>query len=51
MLSLLAETAAARPLLCLVDDAQWLDDASAQMLGFVGALAEATDTHDPDRRM
>ncbi|HEX4532322.1 MAG TPA: AAA family ATPase [Acidimicrobiia bacterium] len=34
-LSLLALAAAGRPLLCLVDDAQWLDTVSGQIVGFV----------------
>jgi DNA-binding CsgD family transcriptional regulator len=33
-LGLLSEVAAERPLLCVVDDEQWLDRASAQALGF-----------------
>jgi DNA-binding CsgD family transcriptional regulator len=34
-LGLLAQTAQQRPLVCVVDDQQWLDRASAQVLGFV----------------
>jgi len=34
VLSLLAEVAGERPLICVVDDQQWLDHASAQALGF-----------------
>ena len=56
-LTLLAEVAEDRPLLCLIDDAQWLDIASAQMILFVGrrVLAErialvcaARTVGDPD---
>jgi len=36
VLSLLAAFAVARPLVCLIDDAQWLDEASSQVIGFVG---------------
>jgi len=35
LLNLLSATAEERPLLCLVDDAQWLDAASVEALGFV----------------
>ena len=34
-LSLLADAAGKQPLLCVIDDAQWLDRASAQAMGFV----------------
>jgi DNA-binding CsgD family transcriptional regulator len=34
-LGLLSDAAEQQPLLCVVDDAQWLDDASAQVLAFV----------------
>jgi DNA-binding CsgD family transcriptional regulator len=35
VLSLLSEVAEQQPLLCVIDDAQWLDRASAQALAFV----------------
>ena len=40
-LSLLSHVAEDRPLLCLVDDAHWLDRASAQALGFVARRLQA----------
>ena len=40
-LSLLSEIAAEQPLICVVDDEQWLDRASAQALGFVARRLEA----------
>jgi DNA-binding CsgD family transcriptional regulator len=44
VLSLLSDLAEERPLLCLVDDAQWLDRASAQVLGFVARRLSADST-------
>jgi DNA-binding CsgD family transcriptional regulator len=40
-LGLLSEVAEDRPLVCLVDDAQWLDHASTQVLAFVARRVEA----------
>jgi DNA-binding CsgD family transcriptional regulator len=60
VLSLLAAVAEERPLLCLVDDARWLDAASSQILGLVArrigaesvaivvALREPAAEHDFD---
>jgi DNA-binding CsgD family transcriptional regulator len=41
VLSLLADRAEERPLICVVDDEQWLDRASAQILAFVARRLEA----------
>ncbi|PRX44945.1 regulatory LuxR family protein [Prauserella shujinwangii] len=55
VLTLMAEVAEERPLLCLLDDAQWLDEASAQTLAFVARRVAAERValvfavRDPDR--
>jgi DNA-binding CsgD family transcriptional regulator len=41
VLNLLAEVAEQTPLLCVIDDAQWIDDASAEVLAFVARRVEA----------
>src|SRR5215218_4181460 len=57
VLTLLADAAEEQPLVCIVDDAHWLDRASAQTLAFVArrllaeriglvfALRDSTDSH------
>ena len=41
VLGLFSEVAEERPLICVVDDEQWLDRASAQVLGFVARRMQA----------
>jgi hypothetical protein len=41
VLSLLSEVAGDHPLICLIDDVQWLDRASAQVLGFAARRLDA----------
>jgi predicted ATPase len=49
-LSLLAAAAEEQPLLCLVDDAHWLDGGSADALGFVARRLGISGRHADQRR-
>ena len=50
VLSLFCDVAEERPLLCVVDDAQWLDRASALTLAFVARRLLADPVGDRVRR-
>src|SRR4051794_518270 len=56
VLGLLSATAEERPLLCLVEDAQWLDEASGLILGFIArrllaeSLAIVVSIREPNAR-
>ena len=41
VLGLMAEAASEKPLVCLIDDAQWLDEATCQVLGVAGRRLDA----------
>ena len=56
-LNLLSAVAEEQPLLCVIDDAQWLDEASAAAMGFVARRLDADGiavlfgVREPDSRM